>query len=317
MKKYESKPLRVLSALMLVVAIIPGCSGNGNQPAESSAATLQADSLITEQATTLTEPVTQPETTSAEKTTSQAVTSTKAAAERVVTVYPQTTTATPTSKPTSSESRTTFTVPAIPVSEISEVEDIQVETLRYHVIKETHTLVTYTLYSDGSRVNEKKTVSEVYNRDGYSATHKELVKNAALNKSNNGSSLKEAADLTNDYRRAYKSGTVNAGLRPLIYDSDLSLAACIRAEEMAYSGVFAHERPDGGAPQSVLDDIGYEYTQMGENLARDYDTPDEVFTAWIESPEHHKNIIERDYTKTGIGYAVSPEGTVYWVQLFA
>jgi uncharacterized protein YkwD len=42
------------------------------------------------------------------------------------------------------------------------------------------------------------------------------------------------------------------------------------------------------------------YKVTGENMAQSYDDVESLVKAWLESPLHKKNILDKDYTKTGI-----------------
>lgn len=99
------------------------------------------------------------------------------------------------------------------------------------------------------------------------------------------------------------------GLQPLTRSKELSRAAKIRAKEIATS--FSHTRPDGSLWYTVSD------AARGENLAKDYYTPEDVMAAWMESEGHKDNILTSYYHTVGTGcYYDSATDTYYWVQLF-
>ncbi|MFD0799113.1 CAP domain-containing protein [Maribacter chungangensis] len=54
---------------------------------------------------------------------------------------------------------------------------------------------------------------------------------------------------------------------------------------------------------------------VAENVAKDYDTIDEAFEAWLESEGHRLNI-EGDYTHSAISIKENEEGDLYFTQLF-
>ena len=317
-----NKALLSLAALMLLVLALSSCSGRVQNETDASVTTQTTYAIITEPLSTAETVSSETALTSAEPTAAVQATQANTTSVKATTAKAKATTVKvekTTKKPTATTTATTtaFSAPAVPLKKITELEDVKVETLRYGVVKETHTIVTYMLYSDGSHVDEERKSEVIYNRSNFNPSSNELAKYAAINKSNQAADIKKAVELVNDYRKAYKIDGVNRGLKPLEYDGDLTLAACIRAEEIAYSGEFSHTRPGGRPSQSVLDDIGYRYSFMGENLSRRYETPQAAFEAWVDSPEHLRNIVEDDFTKIGIGYAVGPDGVVYWVQLFA
>ncbi|MFB2581122.1 cell wall-binding repeat-containing protein [Herbiconiux sp. P15] len=57
------------------------------------------------------------------------------------------------------------------------------------------------------------------------------------------------------------------------------------------------------------------WTANGENIAYGYGTADAVMEAWMNSPGHRSNILGGAFTRIGIGYAMTPNGTM-WVQIF-
>lgn len=107
----------------------------------------------------------------------------------------------------------------------------------------------------------------------------------------------------------------NAGLSPLVLDSELSEAAKERAEEQIE--LFGHTRPDGQSCFTVFKEHGIDYSTAGENAAAGYSTPEEVVEAWMSSDGHRANILKPCFEKLGVGFAHSDDsyGT-YWVQLF-
>ncbi len=110
------------------------------------------------------------------------------------------------------------------------------------------------------------------------------------------------------------------GVAPLVNDPLLAKAAQLKANDMAAKGYFAHTSPEGKSPWYWLDQVGYEYTYAGENLAVNFDDSSEVEEAWMNSPTHRANIVKPQYTR--VGYAVAKgiykgEETVFVVQEFA
>ena len=105
------------------------------------------------------------------------------------------------------------------------------------------------------------------------------------------------------------------GLPKLIWDSELETAAKVRAEEQKSS--FSHVRPDGSRFFTVFQQAGIRATMVGENLARGKKgTASMVMDAWMGSESHRRNILDKRFSRIGIGYA--EDGTeIYWCQLFA
>ena len=54
----------------------------------------------------------------------------------------------------------------------------------------------------------------------------------------------------------------------------------------------------------------------GENLAKGYKTTETVKSAWLASVTHKRNLLDKDYKRTGIGI-YQEGGITYIVQLFS
>ena len=107
----------------------------------------------------------------------------------------------------------------------------------------------------------------------------------------------------------------NAGLSPLAYSSSLSLGAKIRAGEIALK--FDHVRPNGSNWYTVFTEIGQSADGTGENIARNYSTPQSVVQSWMDSSDHRRNILDPNFCYMGICYLKKASGDEYWVQLFS
>ena len=91
-------------------------------------------------------------------------------------------------------------------------------------------------------------------------------------------------------------------LSPLTLNSKLSLAAAKKAEDMFKQNYWAHNSPDGKTPWVFIRGSGYNYIYAGENLARGFDTADDVVSAWMDSSRHRENILSENFKE--IGFAV-------------
>ncbi len=121
---------------------------------------------------------------------------------------------------------------------------------------------------------------------------------------------REVLRLVNEKRR-------EAGLQEFSGGESLNNAADVRAGEIAE--LFAHERPDGRAWYSVIEDYSINSAgNMGENIAAGLPTPAQVVDQWMESQGHYENIMNPAFKHLGIGYFEIPDDTYryYWVQIF-
>jgi uncharacterized protein YkwD len=66
----------------------------------------------------------------------------------------------------------------------------------------------------------------------------------------------------------------------------------------------------------MLKSFGIQFSYAGENIAAGQRTPQEVVNSWMNSPGHRANILNRNYTKIGVGYASGGEYGTYWTQMF-
>lgn len=99
------------------------------------------------------------------------------------------------------------------------------------------------------------------------------------------------------------------GKVPLKVSGQLEQAAEGHCTELIADDYFAHVSPSGETPVDRIRETGYipgpsvGYA-IGENLAwgtLDLSTPSAIVAAWIASPGHLANILESQYTETGIG----------------
>lgn len=79
----------------------------------------------------------------------------------------------------------------------------------------------------------------------------------------------------------------------------LTQAAELKAEEMFVQQRFAHDLQDMPFYYFV-DEVGYNYKTLGENLAIDYTTPSAVVQGWMNSPLHKANILNTTFEDMGI-----------------
>lgn len=99
------------------------------------------------------------------------------------------------------------------------------------------------------------------------------------------------------------------GRLPLAANAQLEEAAEGHTQELVQDDYFAHVTPGGETPVDRIRATGYipgpsvGYV-IGENLAWGtyaLGTPQAIVTAWMSSPGHRANILEGQYTETGIG----------------
>ncbi len=109
-------------------------------------------------------------------------------------------------------------------------------------------------------------------------------------------------ELTNQARK-------KAGLAPLVHNQALDYSAMLKAKDMLKYDYFAHQRPkDGLKPWEWFKEAGYNYTYAGENLAMNFSDAEDAVQAWLDSPSHRANIMNKNYQDIGIAVVVGKIG---------
>lgn len=113
----------------------------------------------------------------------------------------------------------------------------------------------------------------------------------------------------------------------------LARVARARAADMATRGYFNHVNPDGHGPNYMVSEVGYELPSWYdhhdeannlESIGGGYTTPDTVWAAWMDSPNHRVHLLGgnsfyADQHEVGVGYVNDPNSSFgqYWVVITA
>jgi uncharacterized protein YkwD len=103
---------------------------------------------------------------------------------------------------------------------------------------------------------------------------------------------------------------------PLRWDSTLAKVATAHSVDMAGHDYFSHYSRNGKTPFQRMKAAGYRYYSAGENLAAGFGSPASVVKAWLKSPGHCKNVMNRSYRELGVGFATGGTYGTYWAQEF-
>lgn len=95
-------------------------------------------------------------------------------------------------------------------------------------------------------------------------------------------------------------------------DPKLAAAAQAHANDMRARKFYDHKNPDGKTPVDRVKAAGANYRVIAENIHRGLNDVDKVFEGWMKSEPHKKSLLEKQYSKHGIGYK---DG--YWVHVLA
>jgi len=110
------------------------------------------------------------------------------------------------------------------------------------------------------------------------------------------------------------------GLTDLYWDEDLAKMARAFSKKMARESFFSHFDRDGNSVVERIKDSNIKgWNKIGENLffCEGYNSFDALAVrGWMNSSEHRRNILDRQFTTTGIGVAQTPDGRIYITQVF-
>jgi len=93
----------------------------------------------------------------------------------------------------------------------------------------------------------------------------------------------------------------DSSLSNLKENSILKNIAAIRVKDMFANNYFEHTSPTGDNVSKEAVKNGYTYITIGENIALgNFDGPRGLVTAWMNSPGHRANILNKNYTEIGV-----------------
>ena len=106
-----------------------------------------------------------------------------------------------------------------------------------------------------------------------------------------------------------------AGLGRLELDTDLCELASLKAEDMRSEGYFGHCSKRLGSMTELVEKKMGERKWIGENIACNFPDEETVHQAWMSSPLHRKNILDKNYDCFGFAHTDMGAGRIY-VQIF-
>lgn len=116
----------------------------------------------------------------------------------------------------------------------------------------------------------------------------------------------QTLELVNNYR-------ASIGLKILEKSNYLSIQSEEHDTYMITNNVVNHDFFDVRY-HNIVNALGA--VKVGENIAYNYSSPQAALDAWLKSPTH-KECIEGDYSHFGIAIRTSPEGKIYFTNIFA
>jgi uncharacterized protein YkwD len=124
---------------------------------------------------------------------------------------------------------------------------------------------------------------------------------------------KQAFELINQQR-------AKMNLLPLVWSDEVANIARKHSKDMATFNFFSHTDLNGLMVNDRADIFGVSKWQaIGENIAynRGYNNPVEfAVERWMLSPSHRENLLNSRWKESGIGIAVTDNGTYYFTEVF-
>lgn len=104
----------------------------------------------------------------------------------------------------------------------------------------------------------------------------------------------------------------------MTWDAILASAAETQSRSMANNNYFDHKDRDGRTPGDRAELAGYDFQQIGENIAAGQDSVRKVVDGWLASPGHCANLMNPQFRDLGAAYAVDPKSDagIYWTVMF-
>ena len=152
-------------------------------------------------------------------------------------------------------------------------------------------------------VVNKKYVKPIYPNPSNSGSANQNTQTSSMN-----TNEKEVFDLINKQR-------TDNGLKALKIDEEVQRVARIKAQDMVDSNYFSHNSPTYGSPFDMLKSFKVSYKSAAENIAGNSSNSGAV-TSWMNSSGHKANILNGNYTHTGIGVVSSSKYGKIFVQMF-
>lgn len=124
---------------------------------------------------------------------------------------------------------------------------------------------------------------------------------------------RKAFALINDQR-------ARLNLEPLVWSEDVAKIARLHSENMANFSFFSHTGIDGLMVNDRADECGViKWRAIGENIAYNKGFENPVAFAverWMQSPAHRENLLNSRWRESGIGIAITEDGTYYFTEVF-
>ena len=102
------------------------------------------------------------------------------------------------------------------------------------------------------------------------------------------------------------------GVEPLTINDRLTKAAYLHSLDMSKHQFIDHISSNGDTLVERLDKVNYSWRAIGENVAHNQRTINQVLDDWLSSPGHCSNMMSADFHHTGVAHV-----NWYWTQVYA
>ncbi len=116
---------------------------------------------------------------------------------------------------------------------------------------------------------------------------------------------------------------------PIAWNEALAQAALAHSTDMAAKAYFEHKGKDGKRVGSRVSATGYNWSNVGENIALGQTSVRDAMEAWLKSPLHCENIMSPKFEEIGVAYAYGTDlpkkitdkggsfiNPIYWTMVF-
>lgn len=148
--------------------------------------------------------------------------------------------------------------------------------------------------------------SKIQNSSDYEENSEYTLTKYTLASSKNHNTIEaELFEIVNDYR-------TGLGLNELMFENATYYYASLHTNYMISKKNTSHDNFSQRA-EYISERLDADF--VSENVARNYETIEDAFAAWLKNPGHKKNI-EADYTYSAISIIKDSNGDYYFTQIF-
>jgi len=114
-------------------------------------------------------------------------------------------------------------------------------------------------------------------------------------------SVGPADPVIQEFIRLVNAKRRSTGCPELIWDRRVAGVALNHSADMVSRNFFDHTNPDEKDPFDRLKESRLDFSRAAENIAFGPKTGREAFDTWMRSPAHRQNMLDRSFTRHGVG----------------